>query len=460
MASGRNARSPGGRKARARIPEPVPEIVDEPVAGLAPRRAALEAVAELLGQGRALALDDALAGAGARAGVAGPDAALARAIATATFRRLGFLKAALAARLAEGLPEDEPRFLALLATGAAQILDLSVPDHAAVDLAVRLAKAEPRLRHRAGLVNAVLRRIAREAEEIRAAETNPLADNTPDWLRQRWIAAYGRESAERIARAHLSGAAIDITVPAGADRWADMLAAVLLPTGSLRLSDTRTPVAELPGFVEGAWWVQDAAAAIPARLLHVRPNERVADLCAAPGGKTAQLAAAGAAVTAVDRSGPRLRRLSENLGRLSLEAKIVVADALDLDEPPFDAVLLDAPCSATGTIRRHPDVAWTKSEADIGRLVALQERLLDKAADLLKPGGRLVYCTCSLEREEGEEQVARFLDRHPDFALDPVRPDEIGGLSGLIDAAGHLRTLPSGEPAMDGFFASRLLKRA
>jgi 16S rRNA (cytosine967-C5)-methyltransferase len=212
--------------------------------------------------------------------------------------------------------------------------------------------------------------------------------------------------------------------------------------------------------------VQDAAAALPARLLGVGPGERVADLCAAPGGKTAQLAAAGAEVLAVDRSARRLKRLEENLARLGLTAQIRAIDAEKLDEAPFDAILLDAPCSATGTIRRHPDVAWTKSENDIRKLSALQMRLLDKAAGLLKPGGRLVYCTCSLEPEEGERQAERFLARHPRFARKPIEPGEIGGLAECVTPEGDVRTLPfqmalteHDRSGLDGFFVARFVHK-
>ncbi len=211
--------------------------------------------------------------------------------------------------------------------------------------------------------------------------------------------------------------------------------------------------------------MQDAAAALPARMLAPRPGERILDLCAAPGGKTAQLAAAGAHVTAVDRSAPRMERLRSNLERLKLQAETVVADAAAFEaSEPYDAILLDAPCSATGTIRRHPDVAWSKTMEDVFKLAELQARLLDRAASLLKPGGRLVYATCSLEREEGERQVERFLARHPRFRRVPVEAREIGGEAGLIGESGDLRCLPSHWPdesdrlaGLDGFFASRLV---
>ncbi|MEE7456764.1 MFS transporter [Methylorubrum populi] len=444
-----------------------PPSFDASVPGLAARHVAREAVAILLGAARGLALEDALAQARRGVGLEAGEAALARAIATASFRRLGFIRAALAERLRDGLPEDKPHLLALLITGTAQILDLAVADHAAVDLSVRLAKADPQLQHLAPLVNAVLRRVVRERDAIRAGEGDPLDRNTPDWLARRWRATYGEAEARRIATAHLEGAAVDLTVRGEPEQWAERLGGTLLDLGSVRLTNVREAVAELPGYADGVWWVQDAAAALPVRLLAPASGERVADLCAAPGGKTAQIAAAGAAATAVDRSGARLERLARNLERLGLAAEVVTADALDLpEEAPFDAVLLDAPCSATGTIRRHPDVAWTKTEGDLARLVGLQRRLLDKAARLVRPGGRLVYCTCSLEPEEGSTQVASFLARHPDFERVVLTPDRLAGHAELIDAAGDLRTLPSHlgggsgrAGGLDGFFASLLRRR-
>ena len=259
-------------------------------------------------------LDDVLDPLAAAAALAPRDEALARAIATVTFRRLGTIRAALAARLDRGLPKDQ-RLLSLLAAGAAQILFLDVPDHAAVDTAVGLARGDPRLRHAAGTANAVLRRLARERDMVLAVE-DPFGD-TPGWLKERWTAHYGEEKAAAIAQAHRAGAAVDLTVKTGAAEWASRLGATLLPTGSVRLSE-RTPVPDLEGFGEGAWWVQDAAASLPARLLLPREGENIADLCAAPGGKTAQLAAAGARVLAVDRSQKRLERLARNLERLKL----------------------------------------------------------------------------------------------------------------------------------------------
>jgi 16S rRNA (cytosine967-C5)-methyltransferase len=237
------------------------------------------------------------------------------------------------------------------------------------------------------------------------------------------------------------------------------LNATVLPTGTLRLHH-RGPIAGLPGFNDGAWWVQDMAAALPARLLGDVRDRNVVDLCAAPGGKTAQLAATGAHVTAVDRVPERLRKLENNLARLRLRAETVAADAREWrPAQPADAVIVDVPCSATGTIRRHPDVAWLKRSGDVASLVPIQERLLAAAADMVKPGGLLVYCSCSLQPEEGPGQIDAFLIREPSFRRVPVTPGEVGGLGDLITPGGDLRTLPchlAGQGGMDGFFAARL----
>jgi 16S rRNA (cytosine967-C5)-methyltransferase len=394
------------------------------------------------------------------------DRGLVHAIATVTFRRYGTISAALDARLSRGWPDNAGRLQAILATAAAQVLFLDLPAHAVVDLAVTLVSGDRFGSRYAPLANAVLRRIAGEADVIRAA-SDPLTTDTPDWLRARWIAAWGETTARAVAAAHQAEPPLDLTVRADPGLWAERLGAARLSTGTLRLTDPGLPTA-LPGFAEGAWWVQDAAAALPARLVRARPGMRVADLCAAPGGKTAQLAAAGAHVTAVDKSAGRLDRLAANLARLGLSADIKVADAATFDGGPFDAVLLDAPCSATGTLRRHPDVAFLKRETDVASLSALQTRLIDHAAGLVRPGGTLVYCTCSLEPEEGERIVEALLARRPDYTLDPVRADEIGGQTALIDGQGRLRVLPCHDPltagggtqagGQDGFFAARLIR--
>lgn len=428
--------------------------------GVGSRRLAWLAVADVLRSGRAL--DDTFERLRAGAGLSSRDEALARAIAVVSFRRFGTIRAALDRRLDKGLPAN-PDAVALLTTGLAQVLFLDVPDHAAVDVTVRLARTEESLRHLSGLANAVLRRVARERDAI-LGTADVLETDTPAWLAARWREQYGSE-AHAIAEAHRRGGAIDLTIRNEPRAWAEGLGGVLLSTGTVRLTD-KGAIRDLPGYAEGAWWVQDAAAALPARLLQVREGERVVDLCAAPGGKTAQLASAGARVLAVDRSEPRLRRLRENMERLKLSVETKAADVLALETEPFDAVLLDAPCSATGTIRRHPDVSWTKRANDIAKLAELQTRLLDKAASLTRAGGRLVYCTCSLEPEEGERQASAFLARHPVFRRVPVELGEVPGLPEAVTSEGDLRTLPHhggeafGAVGLDGFFAARFVRLA
>jgi 16S rRNA (cytosine967-C5)-methyltransferase len=437
--------------------------------GLAVRRVAADIVEGVLGRHRAL--DEMLEGSDARAATAAlaaladRDRALTRAIVAVVLRRLGTLRHLLGSFLEEGLPAQAPRVETALLIGAAQILFLEVPDHAAVDLAVRLAREDRMALHFAGLVNAVLRRIAREGKERIAALDTPVLD-TPPWLMQRWIKNYGEATAHAIAAANGREPALDLTVKSDAADWAAKLDGRVLPTGSVR-TIVHGAVTALPGFDEGAWWVQDAAASIPARLLGNVAGLRVADLCAAPGGKTAQLVAAGAKVTAVDRAPGRLKRLQENLTRLSLEAELVCADvAAWTPDQQFDAILLDAPCTSTGTIRRHPDVPWLKRSADITSLAALQRRLLDHAITLIRPGGTLVYCTCSLEPEEGAEVVADLLAREQSVRRVPIAAAEVFGEADFINADGDLRTLPchftdadSRFAGVDGFYAARLEKR-
>jgi 16S rRNA (cytosine967-C5)-methyltransferase len=427
--------------------------------GQAARDLAVTVIGAVIDQGRALdeTLDRTLAGA---TGLDDRDGSLVRAIATVGIRHFGAIRSILMERMRDGMPGNSGPLGAILVAATAQLLWLDVPDHAAVALAVDGVRADKRAERYASLANAVLRRIARERDAVLAG-IDPLRDETPAWLRQRWTDAYGGQTAQRIAAAHSHEPSVDISLKADPALWAERLDALLLPTGSLRLR-SRASVASLPGYSEGGWWVQDAAAALPARLLGVRPGDRVADLCAAPGGKTAQLAAAGAQVLAVDRAEGRLARLSANMERLGLAVETRAMDALQL-EGEFDAVLLDAPCSATGTLRRHPDVAWTKGDTDVARLAALQRRLLDKAATLVRPGGRIVFCTCSLEPDEGEQQVRSLLERHPELRRLPVEAAELPGLEEAVTADGDVRTLPFMLPneqprlaGIDGFYIARL----
>jgi 16S rRNA (cytosine967-C5)-methyltransferase len=303
--------------------------------------------------------------------------------------------------------------------------------------------------------------VAKEGPQ-RLAQFDSADFDTPPWLMQRWTRAYGAETARAIARANGHEPALDLTVKGDAPTWAARLRGRALSTGTVR-TIAQGRISLLPGFAEGAWWVQDAAAALPARLFGDVTVKRVADLCAAPGGKTMQLAHAGAQVTAVDRSESRMNRLRDNLKRLSLKAETIVADATEWNAEAFDAVLLDAPCSSTGTIRRHPDVPWIKREADLTALTLLQQRLLDRAVALVKPGGTLIYCVCSLEPEEGAEQVAALLQRDSNFRRRPIGAGEIASLAELLTPEGDLRSLPCHLPdedprlsGLDGFYAARL----
>jgi 16S rRNA (cytosine967-C5)-methyltransferase len=432
------------------------------VPGLSARRVAVDILDDVLRRRRPL--DEHFDGEHAHAGLPAledRDRALVRKLVATALRRLGTLRRLLASSLDRGFPQDAPRLETILLIGAAQILWLDVPDHAAVDLAVRLAQADRRAGRYAGLVNAVLRRIARERESH--AGVAPELD-TPDWLLARWSRTYGDEVAGAIAVAHSHEPPLDLTIKSDAESWATRLRGRVLPTGTVRLVP-HGPVSRLPGYAEGAWWVQDAAAALPARLLGDVRGRRVADLCAAPGGKTAQLAFAGAHVTAVDRSPARLARLRDNLARLALSADIVVADALQWEAEPFDAVLVDAPCSSTGTIRRHPDIPFLKRAEDVTTLSAVQRQLIDRAVALTRPGGTIVYCSCSLEPEEGEDQIAAVMAGGTPIRRDPIAAEEVGGLSQCLTAAGELRTLPCHLPdpdprmgGLDGFYAVRLVR--
>lgn len=432
--------------------------------GLAARRYAAAALIRILDDG--MSLNEALAGQQRRHDLAPRDKRLAERMARTALRRLGQIDAAIARFLSRDLPAKAKLARAALRVGAVQLMFLRVPDHAAISTAVEIVKRERRARALAGLVNAVLRRIASRRGAILDAQ-DAYRLNVPAWIRGRWESAWGEETARAMAAALLEEPPLDVALrdPATAAHWAARLNAMELPSGALRLpGDAGAPDA-LPGFAEGAWWVQDAAAQLPARLLGAVAGRRVLDLCAAPGGKTAQLAAAGARVTALDISARRLSRLRENLARLKLDAEVMQADALDWKpEAPFDAVLLDAPCTATGTARRHPDVLHRKSERQLGELMRLQAAMLDQAIGLLKPGGALVYAVCSTLPEEGEAQIAALLARRDDVAPSPISPGEIGGQHWFITQRGGLRTLPHMAigPArgLDGFFAARLVKKS
>lgn len=432
----------------------------------ATRRAALSVLRQVLDRHRPL--DEVLGGA------VGPfeprDRAFVHALVAATLRHRGRIDALLDRCITRPLPHKARPVRHVLRFGVAQLFVLDLPPHAAVSTAVELCAAAGQAGH-TGLVNGVLRRLDREGRAWWAAQDGARL-NTPDWLWESWTAAYGAAQARAIAEAHQGPAPLDLTLrtPAEADAWAERLGGLRLPTGSVRLSPDHPLVTTLTGYDDGAWWVQDAAAALPARLLRAGPGMRVLDACAAPGGKTLQLAAAGAQVVARDRSAGRLARVSENLARTGLSATLEVADAGApasdpapgaADAPPFDAVLLDAPCSATGTLRRHPDVLWLKRPQDVAALAATQTALLRRALDQVRPGGTVVYCVCSLQPEEGPEVVGSVLADDPRVSRVPVSADEIGGDPAWITPDGDLRTLPSHLPevgGMDGFYAARLVR--
>ncbi|MBX3430897.1 MAG: methyltransferase domain-containing protein [Hyphomonadaceae bacterium] len=414
------------------------------------RRAATELLVAVMDRGRAL--EDALAETPSFNALEGRDRAFARALVTAGLRRLGGINAVLSHFLDRPLPDSANHARALLHLGAAQLLVLGTPAHAAVSETVETANHMREARGFAKLMNAVLRKVARDGKTI--LDDLPPGADLPPWLYTRWRASYG-ESAPRIADALLNEPPLDISAKEDATGWAAQLQGQVTPSGSIRLAQ-HAPIDSLLGFNDGAWWVQDAAAALPVKLLGDVRGKRVLDLCAAPGGKTLQLAAAGAHVTAVDKSEARLKRLRENLARTKLTAEVVCADALEFSAEAFDAVLLDAPCTSTGTLRRHPDVAWLRRPTDIKALADLQAHLIEATAPLLKPGAPLVYAVCSLEPEEGPGVVAAALGggwrRAP---LSNEVPAE------FISTDGDMRTHPghwSAIGGLDGFYAARLLR--
>ncbi|MCH7863727.1 MAG: MFS transporter [Proteobacteria bacterium] len=421
------------------------------------RAVALDLLEAVLRRGRPL--DDAIPDHPGFAGLEVRDRAFARLLTATTLRRLGQIDAVIDAALERPLPRKTQGVRDILRLGTVQLLFLDTPPHAAVATAVDLAQARKHGPHKK-LVNAVLRRLGRQGRALAEAQDAPRL-NTPDWLWEAWVKAYGEPTCRRIAEAHLSQAPLDFTVKGDAARWAKELDARILPTGSLRRPPGGT-VTDLPGFREGAWWVQDAAAALPVNLLGDIKGRSVIDLCAAPGGKTAQLANRGAVVTAVDRSEKRLARLSENLRRLGLTAELITADATTWRPPQLaEMVLVDVPCSATGTIRRHPDVARLKKPDDVAKLTGVQDRLLTAALEMTAPGGTVVYCSCSLLPQEGPERIEPLIGAGGAARREPVKPGETGGMKELISAEGDLRTLPCHLPeqgGMDGFYAARLIK--
>ncbi|MEM1299435.1 MAG: transcription antitermination factor NusB [Pseudomonadota bacterium] len=425
---------------------PVARPADVP--GLSARSAAVDLLDGVLGRGRMMEE--------ARSQGPAAERAEARGLADLTLRRLGQIDAALESFVHRAPPGRGMQILRLM---AAELLFHGTPPHAAVDMGVRLARAGKGTERLSGLINAVGRKLAEHGSEIVAEQNAPVL-NTPEWLGEALVADWGMDTAMAIAEAHMAQAPHDLTlrVPGDMDALAAETDGEVLPSCSLRLPG-RPQISALPGYAEGAWWVQDAAASLPAQMLPIPKDGRVLDVCAAPGGKTMQFASGGAKVTALDSSEPRLGRLRDNLARTGLEAEVICADALKWIPPePFHAILLDAPCSATGTIRRHPDLPH-RTEGKIGDLTELQTRLLDRAVGWLAPGGILVFCTCSLLKAEGEDHAARLAD---DQRLEPMPltdDDDVPVEFRTTD--GRLRTRPDLWPersGLDGFFAARFRK--
>jgi 16S rRNA (cytosine967-C5)-methyltransferase len=441
-------------KARGPRREPKPQVEREPDEaadiGVEARVAACVLLnAALIRRG---GLDEALALPAVTA-LPGPDRAFARAVAMAALRRLGEIDQILARKLQKRPPEA---VLTLLRISLAQTLVLETPAFAAVSTAVKLAERDPKTRPYKNLVNAVLRGIEREGPGLTTAESN-----LPDWIAARWKQTYGDAALAGLGLATREEPATDLSSRPGVDTaaLAEAVEGEVLPGGTVR-TFKRGDVASWPGFEDGSWWVQDAAAAVPVRLLAPKDGETALDMCAAPGGKTLQIAASGASVVALDRSDARLKRLRQNLARTDLKAEIAVMPAEDwLDSRTFDAVLLDAPCTATGTFRRNPEALRATKPAEVAKLADVQHRLLDAAAERVAPGGRLVYCVCSLEREEGETQIIAFLRRNPAFRTTPAVPADLGAPDEALTPEGWLRILPSmwaEKGGVDGFFAARL----
>ncbi len=425
--------------------------------GLAPRLAVVDTLDWILRRRRTI--DDAMAGSRHMSSVSPDERAFAVFILRTCLQRLGQIDALIDVCLHTPLPRKAAAVRDVMRVGIAQLLFSATAPHAAISTTVELCRTI-RQESYVKLVNAVMRRLQREGDGLVAAQ-DAARLNTPDWLWSSWVAAYGENAARDIALQHLNTAPVDISVKSAPADWAERLDGNVVLGGSVRL-ESPGDVTQLPGFGDGAWWVQDAAARLPVALLGDVAGKSVYDLCAAPGGKTMELCAAGADVTALDISEKRLARVAENLSRTNLTATLIQSDAREwTPDQPADIVLLDAPCSATGTLRRHPDVAHLKTAADVAKLTGVQDALLDKAADMVAPGGVLLYVTCSLQSDEGPARIARFLADMPGFERQPFDDTEIQGVDGMITAHGDLRTLPSylGEQGgMDGFYAARLVK--
>ncbi len=430
--------------------------------GLDSRHAALSLIGQVLDKKQAL--DHVLEGDQAFLDLDTQDRAFVRMMVSTLLRRLGQIDD-LIQSAEDRTSTKTPILQNILRLAVTQIMFMAVPDHAAVDTAVRLTEKNGHTRQKA-FVNAILRTITRSGPAW-LAKQDEVRLNTPEWLLKTWVEDYGLAVATKIAEANLSEAALDITVKSQDDRnhYASVFKATQLLTGTLRKT-TGGRVQDLEGFEAGDWWVQDASAAIPAQLFGDIDGKVVVDLCAAPGGKSMQLASLGADVVALDRSAKRLERVKDNARRLGFAEKIAtqVADATHWKPPQaLQYILLDAPCSATGTIRRHPDVPYLKQEQDIHRLIDVQARILQNAFDVLAVGGVLVYCTCSLQKSEGEQRVETLLESNEHAYRLPIQAKEdLGGYDESMTEEGDLRILPFHQASiggMDGFYIARLTKR-
>jgi len=423
---------------------------------LTSRRLAAFAVKEVVEH--RTALEQVLAGQPDYRALEARDRAFVRLIAATTFRRMGQINAALKPFVKKKPPK---LVYAALQTGAAQILFLGTPPHAAVGETVAMLKSRGSSKGFANMANAVLRRVTEQGPALSGAL--PPKANIPGWIRGGWEREFGRHAGRKLAAQLMRDPVLDLTVKSDAKGWAEKLGGELIGASTVRL-DKIGDVTALEGFEAGEWWAQDIAASLPVQILGDVKGKRVLDLCAAPGGKSMQLAARGAIVTAIDKSEGRLVRVAENLKRTNLPVNVHCADVLEFepDTADFDIVLLDAPCSATGTFRRHPDVLYNRSPKDVANLVRLQDKLLARAAKFVCPGGVLLYCTCSLQTEEGAPRITKFLQSVPDFRLIPTLAIPGLVLPETAFSGGYVRSIPyfhAEKGGMDGFFIALLERK-